>query len=104
LGPETEADDDVVLLPIIPLLGTADQKVGKVPWPKLTADEIAALRPLIKNRVHALGHFAIRRHLTRLWEFLARENLLLLWDLLQGHITDYAMETIEDDLRLRDLC
>jgi hypothetical protein len=102
-GTETEADDDEVLLPIIPLLGTADHEVMPAPWPKFTADDCAALRPRIEGRVHALGQFAIKRHLTGVWEFLPRENLLLLWDLIQGHITDYFMTTIEDDLRLRGL-
>jgi hypothetical protein len=94
---------DMVLLPIIPLMGTADQEVKKVEWPKFTANDLDTLRPRIKHRAHALGHFVIDRNFPGFLHALTRGNLLLGWDVLEGILVNKVMEIIKDDLTLRGL-
>jgi hypothetical protein len=92
------------LLPIIPLMGTAAPDVPEPIWPTLTADEFKALRPKVKSRLARVVKSLVDDNIQGfLWGPLARWALKSAWWLKGGEVVDKVMNTIQDDLKTRDL-
>ena len=104
IGGLAATSDDLKLLPIIPLMGTAAPSVPEPIWPTYTPGDFDALRPRIKTRLGAVVDAMVDQNVQLwFWGPPARGLLKAAWWLMGGKVLDRIMETIGADLRKRGL-
>ncbi len=90
------------VLPIIPLVGTADETVREPVWPTLTAAELKALKPKIKRRLGRVVSAMIDQNVSGwFWGPLARRTLKAAWWFKMGSVTNSILKKIRDELTER---
>ena len=104
IGGSASTSDDLKLLPIIPLMGTAAPSVPEPIWPTYTPGDFGTLRPRIKTRIGAVVDALVDQNVQLwFWGPPARAALKSAWWFMGGKVVDRIMETIGADLRKRGL-
>jgi hypothetical protein len=96
--------EDLNLLPVIPLMGTAAPDVPLPVWPTYLPGDFAALRPLVKNRLSRVVDALVNQNIEAwFWGPLARGALKSAWWFMGGKVVDKVMQIIQADLTKRGL-
>lgn len=96
--------DDLHLLPIIPLVGTAAETVPEPAWPQLSRAEFEALRPRIERRLDCVASCIIReRFPSSTRDFFSRIFFHGAWWLNKHRLIQGMMERIDSDLTEKSL-
>jgi hypothetical protein len=97
-------DVSLPLARIIPLYGTALPDVPPPAWPRLTEDELEALRPKVKRRLGGVVHSLVNHNVQGfLWGPLARGALKSAWWFQRSSAVDSVISAVRKDLSMRGL-
>jgi hypothetical protein len=93
--------DGQLLLPLIPLVGTAGEPCEALPWPAYRAADLANLKTAMERRIGLVIDRLVNRYFAS--NFALRLAARTIFRFKRRELTDYAAGMVEKDLRTMGL-